>query len=799
MLRKIDVFIPAGLRRGAWDGAAVRRIAGFAALAGTMFLLCRARPAPGLAPFAMAFLAAALAAGRSAAALLAGCLLGALNGPIRDFDAALPAGAAVVLGGVIAGDALLPGLVRRAREWRRAAGRFSRIAWPAAFRRDGVRPAPSRQARSPNREGPACALLAGLGTLLPGLVRAGGAYWPSEQFHGALQAVAASLAAVAAAPFLSAALEVRPNRKHLNDDERLGLSLLACALAAGMAGLSKPAALGLGGAAALAAYPCGAVAGAALGASLMMMGGDARLAFVLACGGAAAQLCAGLSRRAREGACFAALTGAALLANLPIIYLGAAGAGALLVMPLPERWLRIPADWARSGHLDPDRLAAAAARPAERRLQAVADAFGELAEGYAGAERPPDEQALIARMRGALCGGCPGFGGCWGGGDNRGARLLCEWIGEAVIWAGEGADRPLFGDAMPPDALRRCRRGALVPGRLGGMLEEFARTRREQLRRGAENRLISAQFSQARRVLEQIALKPAPSRRLSARAAAALERAGIETEEVMALDGGAAIVAALAGGRWTPRLAGIAAERLSRALDRRYVPAELAGRELRLAARPRLRVSAGAAGAPGREGAANGDSWDIRALGGGRMMALISDGMGSGEEAARESALAVRLLGRFLAAGAELALAVETVNTLLLNRGGDDMFATADLLVADLETGEAAIIKLAAGPTLLLRDGEARWIGGGRLPLGILEGVAPEERRLRLMPGDAILMASDGVTDAADPAALEAILRAGAPAKETARRALDAARAACAPGREDDRTAICLRVGARLN
>lgn len=797
MLRKIDVFIPAGLRRGAWDGAAVRRIAGFAALAGATFLLCRARPAPGLAPFAMAFLAAALMAGRSAAALMAGCLLGALNGPGRPFETALPAGAAIVLGGVIAGDTLLPELARRVREWRlQLAERLSRFDWLP----DGIRRAPSRQARSPNRETAACALLAGLGALVPGLVRAGGAYWPSEQFNGALQAVAASLAAVAAAPFFRAALEVRPGRRHLSDDERLGLSLLACALAAGAAGVFMPAALCLGGAAVLAAYPCGALAGACLGAALMLMGGDARLAFALACGGGTAQLCAGLSRRAREGACFAAVTGAALLTKLPIIYLAAAGAGPLLAMALPERWLRVPAEWARPGRdFDPDRLAAAAARPAERRLRALAAAFGDLAEGYAPADDLPDERTMVARMREALCAGCPGFGGCWAGAGNHGARLLCDLISEAVIWAGEDGERALFGDEMPPEALRRCRRGKWIPERLGGILADFARDRRAQIKRGAENRLISAQFAQARRILEEIELRPAASRRLSARAAAALERAEIPTEEVTVLDGGAEIVAALAEGRWTPRLAGAAASRLSRALGRRYAPAEMIGRDLRLAVRPRLRVETGAASAPGRAGAPNGDSCEIRALGGGKLMALICDGMGSGVAAARESALAARLLGRFLAAGAARDLAVETVNALLLNRGGDDMFATADLLVVDMNTGEAALTKQAAGPTLLLRGGEARWIGGGRLPLGIVEGVTPDETRLRLAPGDAILMASDGVTDAADPAALEAILRDGLSAKETARRALDAARAARVGERTDDMTAVCLRFGARLN
>ena len=90
------------------------------------------------------------------------------------------------------------------------------------------------------------------------------------------------------------------------------------------------------------------------------------------------------------------------------------------------------------------------------------------------------------------------------------------------------------------------------------MLEDFARARRSELKRGAENRLISAQFNQARQLIEALSRRQARPLRLrnrqAARAAAALERAGIEVESVMALGGrGVEIVAALKQGSWTPR------------------------------------------------------------------------------------------------------------------------------------------------------------------------------------------------------------------------------------------------------
>ena len=104
-------------------------------------------------------------------------------------------------------------------------------------------------------------------------------------------------------------------------------------------------------------------------------------------------------------------------------------------------------------------------------------------------------------------------------------------------------------------------------------------------------------------------------------------------------------------------------------------------------------------------GEVSGDCHLICGVGGGRLLALISDGMGSGYPAARESATAARLVGRLLRAGAPLELALKAANALLLDRFGEDMFATADAAVIDLVTGEAAFGKLAAGPTLILRAG----------------------------------------------------------------------------------------------
>ena len=798
MLRRIEATGVSWLHRMDWEGAMAlgRKALGWFALAGGMFLLCRAEVAPGLAPFAMAFMAAALMAGRSAAALLAGCLAGAVNGPLRDFNLRLPIGAAIVLGGAVAWDLLEPTL-RRHAEARQALGSVE-SATPAGRLRAAMRRAPRLQARSPNAARTvAVAALAGSGVLAPGLAGCWETLWPD----GATVA-AASVAAVAAAPFFRSALEAGTGRRWLTQEERAGALMLLGLPAAGLAKLSPGAGLLAGCALALLLYPGGAMAGVCVGGALAFMAGDSRLLAFACAGGAMAQLCGGMGRNVRAAAAGGAMLAVGLMLNAPPLWLAGAGASPLLAIPLPEAWAEALARLARPAPdpCDPQRLAVRLRQQSAQRLRAMGDAFGELAEGYLVPASLPDEQALLQRLRDRLCAGCPGYEGCWTGERGGGARLLCDLIARAVTLSGE---ETLFGEEASPELTRRCRRGRLIPERLGEPLEDFARARRSELKRGAENRLISAQFLQARRLLDGLARRQSQPLKLRSRqalrAAAALERAGVGVESVTALGGGGVEIAvALREGEWTRALARIAAERLSRTFGRVYAPAGPLGRELRFVRRPRLRARIGAACASREAGVPSGDSHLACMLDGERLLALVCDGMGSGPEAARESAVAVRLLGRFLRAGASAPLAVETVNALLLNRGGEDMFATADMLIVDLSTGRAEFTKLAACPTLVGRAGEVRRVEGGRLPLGILERVRPGGVRAHLAPGDVLLMVSDGVWDAAGPEALEALLvEDPRDMSALARRALDLAEAGCAPGRRDDMTALCVRIEGR--
>ena len=128
---------------------------------------------------------------------------------------------------------------------------------------------------------------------------------------------------------------------------------------------------------------------------------------------------------------------------------------------------------------------------------------------------------------------------------------------------------------------------------------------------------------------------------------------------------------------------------------------------------------------------------------------LLADGMGSGEEARKESALTCRLLQQFLEAGIEPEAALKTLNSAMALRGAETgSFTTIDLCVLQPATGEASFYKYGAAPSYLKKGGAVRRIAGGSLPAGLRGSpAAPDITHARLEVGGFLVMISDGVAD----------------------------------------------------
>ena len=146
--------------------------------------------------------------------------------------------------------------------------------------------------------------------------------------------------------------------------------------------------------------------------------------------------------------------------------------------------------------------------------------------------------------------------------------------------------------------------------------------------------------------------------------------------------------------------------------------------------------------------------------GGGKLHLLLSDGMGSGLEAQRESRLALRLAQQFLTAGIEAACALRTINA-ALNLRSDEQggFTTIDLLSVDLSSYQATLSKYGAAPTYIKRHGSVRRLTGSALPAGLQEpGSKVPVTEFSLEEGSFVLMISDGVADSGDDKWLQDLL-----------------------------------------
>ncbi len=143
----------------------------------------------------------------------------------------------------------------------------------------------------------------------------------------------------------------------------------------------------------------------------------------------------------------------------------------------------------------------------------------------------------------------------------------------------------------------------------------------------------------------------------------------------------------------------------------------------------------------------SGDTASVKELPNGKLAVLLSDGMGNGPEASRESRATVAVLEQLLHSGFDKETAVQTINSVLMLRSPRETFATVDMMVIDLYTGITELTKIGATATFLKRGDNVECIRSSSLPAGILHKIDIDSRRLCLQPGDILVMLTDGLLD----------------------------------------------------
>ena len=159
-----------------------------------------------------------------------------------------------------------------------------------------------------------------------------------------------------------------------------------------------------------------------------------------------------------------------------------------------------------------------------------------------------------------------------------------------------------------------------------------------------------------------------------------------------------------------------------------------------------FRVSVGYATAAAEE--ISGDTAISSGLPDGSLALILSDGMGKGIRAAALSRAATSRLRKNLKGGMAPAHAIKEVNTFMVSHAKAENFATLDLLIIDRNTRKAKFYKMGAASSFVLRDGKVKMFEQAALPIGIIPEIRLTHVALQLRPGDIVLMASDGITEA---------------------------------------------------
>jgi stage II sporulation protein E len=143
----------------------------------------------------------------------------------------------------------------------------------------------------------------------------------------------------------------------------------------------------------------------------------------------------------------------------------------------------------------------------------------------------------------------------------------------------------------------------------------------------------------------------------------------------------------------------------------------------------------------------SGDSYAVLPLKQGKQAIVLSDGMGSGKDARMASLSTVKLMEHLLGVGFRREVVINTINTLLRLGYPTERFATLDLALLDLHSGEADLYKLGAPPSFFKKGDAIRVIGSSSLPIGILEDITPEKESFTITDGGILVMVTDGLTD----------------------------------------------------
>lgn len=603
-------------------------------------------------------------------------------------------------------------------------------------------------------------LVAGIAMVFTGIVSHARAPWTVEEQVAFTLEVALTMGAVWCFRAALRSPGLLPRREGLPKEQRGGLLVLLTVL---LAALEPVELLGvslgrsLGGALVIwASYlggsPTGAVWGVMLGMGMDLAGnGQALRAMVWPLAGLAA---GAWGRRSRVTATLpwtlAACASAIWVRDFDsaLLCAGEGAVSAMLFLGLPRRWLEcgeglVVVD---SGRVtDPSGVGAA-----RERLNGAARAYQTLCDTLKESLRPPDNDGDVSlvfdRAAGKVCRSCSNQNLCWHR-DYSGTFSALNDATAAMVERGKA-----YAEDFPKFFTHRCIKLTEFLGAVNEELTALFYRRQYKARIRDSREAVCRQYGQLSQLLYETAeelggdlLPDLEHRRILRRYIA---QRGMQVETAAFRDSRGLLRLRLEGADCVVFGEEKGISELS-ALLKKPLRLEREGEnEVSLVEQEPYKAVAGVASRKKGGETVSGDAGTYFKRPDGKVYLLLCDGMGSGEQANRESGLAIRLLEQFLLTGIPADHALLTLTSALALRGEETGgFTTVDLLEVDLFTGEGMLYKLGAAPTYIRQGDSIRRLAGASLPAGLAEGTrgSVDRFQLRLAPGDCVLMISDGV------------------------------------------------------
>ncbi|MBQ3074545.1 MAG: SpoIIE family protein phosphatase, partial [Clostridia bacterium] len=397
-------------------------------------------------------------------------------------------------------------------------------------------------------------------------------------------------------------------------------------------------------------------------------------------------------------------------------------------------------------------------RAARQKLRSMSEAFSSLSEVFYTVgetiKKPKlaDSSRLVSDCCAQLCSGCSLSGICWGreqaSAVDATARVSAKLLATGKI---EGED---FGEPFRTRCISLGKLVETINRRFGEINGSFLKNNKTRLLAGEYSSVSRLLKSTAGELDRELEYNPA----LESVAEKALKELGISYRRV-----------AVFGNRELKiDVYGISVERVSHCAQRilesfeeafscRFAGPDFVMLEesvvMRLRKTRSLSLECAKSGCTKRGESVSGDHAGFFETGQDYFYTLICDGMGSGREAAFTSRLAAIFIEKLMHCATPKNVTLEMLNAFLMSKT-DETFTTVDLLEIDLLSGEAHFIKAGAAPSYILRGERLHRIESRTPPAGVLRSMCAEQTTFRLLPGDFVILLSDGVEEGEENGAL---------------------------------------------